>query len=187
MCPLSGPLRGVGFAALPALALLACRHPTPPAGPSVPSAPSTPPVAVSGTIAAGVYTDDTLPLRVGLPSPWRGVVGTGGGSLRLTATHPDTGIRVEFSVVPGGAAAPLPRAGCEWRFVDTGDYRFGGLPTPLTISTCRSDEAPDTRVLGWGYADATYGWHVDAVLPGGTLDIAPAVIEALVAGARFGP
>lgn len=171
--------------ALLALTLLGCRHPAPPVSSASPSAGAAV-AAPSGVITGGVYTDNDVPLIVPLPPPWRGTPGASGATLRLTATHPESGIHVEFAAVPGGDTTPIGRPECEWRFVDTADYDYAALPRPLTVSTCRSDETPDTRVLGWAFIAAGYAWHVDATVPQGMLDIAPDLIEALAGRARFG-
>ncbi len=157
------------------------RTPPPPPPPEPP--PPAPPTPASGTIDAGTYRDATFPLTAAVPAEWTAAPGRAGSALRVSLTHAPTAAHIEVRALVGEPAAPAPRSDCDWRFVDTANYRSGPeIPGPRTVASCVPREGASPRGQGWYVARDGVAWQVEAWVPPGVASEALPAVDAALRG-----
>ncbi|MSQ03646.1 MAG: hypothetical protein EXR71_17470 [Myxococcales bacterium] len=135
----------------------------------------------AGSVTGAIWSDHRYPWTLRLPPTWIATPGFEAGGPRLVLTHRETGVRVEVSVVSGGAVGPRPRPGCEWTFLDQAGYRALGV-SPLVAATCTPADARNPRVLGYFLVDGDDAYDLEAVIPPGQLLVGKDAADALWAG-----
>ena len=139
----------------------------------------------TGGVRDGTWFDVDYPLSIVVPIGWQALAGERGANPRLTLVDPETHARLEVSVRPGSERGPSPRRGCDWHFIDWGNYRTLPGFRPTQAATCTPDDPLHARVLGYFVVHKDNAYDFLAVVPPGALLAGKSATDRALGGVRL--